>query len=144
VERRFDIRVENEHDVYIDDYAHHPKEIAATIRAVRELYPGRSITGIFQPHLFSRTRDHAAEFALSLDELDEVILMPVYPAREQPIPGVSSANILDKLKTESKKLLGPEALLSYLAKAELQVLVTLGAGDIGLLANDIETLLKQR
>ena len=98
VRRRFDIRINIPGLAYVDDYAHHPEEINACIRSVREFFRGRRITGIFQPHLFSRTRDHADGFARILDELDEVILLPVYPARELPIEGVSSELIYNKMK----------------------------------------------
>ncbi|MCK7534744.1 MAG: hypothetical protein MZV63_28955 [Marinilabiliales bacterium] len=98
VKRRFDIRINSPGLAYIDDYAHHPEEIRACINSVREYFRDRKITGIFQPHLFTRTRDHADGFAEILDQLDEVILLPVYPAREKPIPGVSSEMIFNKMK----------------------------------------------
>ncbi len=103
VRRRFDIRINLPGLAYIDDYAHHPEEIRACITSVREYFRGRKITGIFQPHLFSRTRDHADGFAAILDELDEAILLPVYPAREKPIPGVTSEMIFNKMKSRKKK-----------------------------------------
>ena len=105
VRRRFDIRINIPGLAFVDDYAHHPEEINACIRSVREFFRGRRITGIFQPHLFSRTRDHADGFARILDELDEVILLPVYPARELPIEGVSSELIYNKMKLKNKRLL---------------------------------------
>jgi UDP-N-acetylmuramate--alanine ligase len=143
VRRRFDIRLNIPGLAYIDDYAHHPEEIKACIRSVREYFSGRKITGIFQPHLFSRTRDHADGFANILDELDEVILLPVYPARELPIEGVSSELIFRKLKCRNKKLLGKDEIPGKLDINGLDVLVTIGAGDIDTLVGPIEELLKR-
>ena len=105
VRRRFDIRVNLPGLAYIDDYAHHPEEIRACITSVREFFTGRKITGIFQPHLYSRTRDHADGFAAILDELDEAILLPIYPAREKPIPGVSSEMIFHRMKSVRKRMM---------------------------------------
>lgn len=138
VRRRFDIRVNLPRLVYIDDYAHHPEEIRAFIRSVREYFGNRKITGIFQPHLFTRTRDHAEGFAAILDELDTVMLLPVYPAREKPIPGVSSEMILGLMKLPDKKLVDMEEVTSLLDVKNLDVLVTIGAGDIDKLADPIE------
>ena len=143
VRRRFDIRVNIPGLAYIDDYAHHPEEINACIRSVREFFRGRRITGIFQPHLFSRTRDHAEGFARILDELDEVILLPVYPARELPIEGVSSEMIFNKMKCRNKRLLSKEDIPGKLDIANLDVLVTIGAGDIDTLVGPIEVMLKK-
>jgi UDP-N-acetylmuramate--alanine ligase len=144
VKRRFEIRVNLPGLTYIDDYAHHPEEIRACIRSVREYFTGRRITGIFQPHLFSRTRDHADGFARILDELDEVILLPIYPAREKSIPGISSELILEKMKLPDKKLLSMEEILPALDPDKLDVLVTIGAGDIDKLAEPIEEKLKRK
>ncbi len=138
VKRRFDIRVNLPGLTYIDDYAHHPEEIRAFITSVREFFRGRKITGIFQPHLFSRTRDHAAGFAAILDELDSALLLPVYPAREKPIPGVSSEMIFNLMKSPAKKLVRMDDLPSILDVKELDVLVTIGAGDIDRLVGPIE------
>lgn len=143
VRRRFDIRVNIPGLAYVDDYAHHPEEINACIRSVREFFKGRRITGIFQPHLFSRTRDHADGFARILDELDEVILLPVYPARELPIEGVSSELIYNKMKCKNKRLLGKMDIPGKLDIQGLDVLVTIGAGDIDNLVGPIEDLLKR-
>jgi len=143
VRRRFDIRVNMPGLAYIDDYAHHPEEINACIRSVKEFFRGRRITGIFQPHLFSRTRDHADGFARILDELDEVILLPVYPARELPIEGVSSEMILDRMKISNRRLMKKEDIPAKLDLAALDVLVTIGAGDIDTLAAPIEAALKK-
>jgi UDP-N-acetylmuramate--alanine ligase len=137
VVRRFDFQVRRPGMVYIDDYAHHPEELKACIMAVKEMYPGKKITGIFQPHLYSRTRDLAVEFAGSLDLLDEVILLDIYPAREKPIEGVSSELILQKLKTKQKHIFKKTRLLSYLKTKKPAVLLTLGAGDIDRLVKPI-------
>jgi UDP-N-acetylmuramate--alanine ligase len=142
VKRRFDIRVNLPGLVYIDDYAHHPEEIKACIKSVKEYYKGRKITGIFQPHLFTRTRDHADGFAAILDELDEVILLPVYPAREKPIEGVSSELIYNKMKSVRKLLLKKEDLPGALNADNLDVLLTIGAGDIDTLVGPIEEKLR--
>lgn len=143
VQRRFDIRIRQENLVYIDDYAHHPEEIRACITSVREFFGSRKITAIFQPHLYSRTRDHAEGFAKILDTLDEVILLPVYPAREKPIEGVSSALILERMKLTKKRLMNMEDVAGELKPANLDVLLTIGAGDIDTLVRPIEELLKR-
>ncbi len=143
VRRRFDIRVNIPGLAYIDDYAHHPEEIRACINSVREYFTGRKITGIFQPHLFSRTRDHASGFAEILDQLDEAIVMPIYPAREKPIPGVSSEMILERMKLPNRRLLTKADIPGKLDIAGLDVLVTIGAGDIDSLAGPIEQALKK-
>ncbi len=137
VRRRFDIRVNMPGLTYIDDYAHHPEEIKACITSVREYFRGRKITGIFQPHLYSRTRDHAQGFARILDELDEVILLPVYPAREEPIPGVSSEIIFDLMKCPLKRMMKKEDIPDRLDAASVDVLLTIGAGDIDRLVEPI-------
>ena len=116
--------------IYIDDYAHHPVELEACIVSARELFPGKKLTGIFQPHLYSRTRDLCDGFALSLSLLDQVILLDIYPAREQPIPGVDAALIFDKITVKNKQLLSKENLIENLSIGEGEVLMTLGAGDI--------------
>lgn len=142
VRRRFDIRVNTPSIAYIDDYAHHPEEIRACITSVREYFSGRKITGIFQPHLYSRTRDHAAGFAAILDELNDTILLPVYPAREKPIPGVSSEMILDHMKSARKKLMRMDELPGKLDLSKIDVLLTIGAGDIDRLVAPIEEKIK--
>jgi UDP-N-acetylmuramate--alanine ligase len=141
VKRRFDVRIRKEGLVYIDDYAHHPRELEAFITAVRELYPGARITGLFQPHLYTRTRDFAEGFAASLDLLDEAWLLDIYPARELPIPGVDSGIILDKMRNPEKKLLSREEVLINLAERRPEVFLTIGAGDIDLLVVPIEKTL---
>lgn len=142
--RRFDVRLHNKDFVYIDDYAHHPEELRAVITSVKELYPGKKVTGIFQPHLYSRTRDFAAEFADSLNLLDEVILIPIYPAREEPLPGVTSEIIFDKVKQPNKFLSAKEDAAKLLAKHTAEVVLTLGAGDIEGIASQIIEVLRNR
>ena len=130
VSRRFDVQILHEDLVYIDDYAHHPRELDACIESVRNMYPGRKITGIFQPHLYSRTRDFAGGFAESLQQLDELILLDIYPAREQPIQGITSKIIFDRVQMDHKILIDKEQLMNLLAGRKPEVLLTLGAGDI--------------
>lgn len=142
VSRRFDYRVKNDRVVYIDDYAHHPEEIRACIKAVREVHPGRKITGIFQPHLFTRTRDFADGFAESLDQIDEVILLEIYPAREEPIEGVTSLMVLERMRNKNAMLTSKNELLEVLKSRDINVLLTIGAGDIDQLVVPIENYLK--
>jgi len=130
VKRRFDYQIKNDKLIFIDDYAHHPEELKACINSAKEMYPGKKITGIFQPHLFTRTRDFSDEFAKSLDLLDECILMEIYPARELPIEGVSSKMLLDKMKSLNKSICQKKDLVKEVSKRKLDVLLTLGAGDI--------------
>jgi len=142
--RRFDIRFRNEKYIYIDDYAHHPEELKAIISSVKELYKGRKITGIFQPHLYSRTRDFSAEFAASLDLLDTGILIPLYPAREEPIRGISSEIIYNQMKLQDKHLVSKQGMLDILRNDRCEVVITMGAGDIDGLAGDITEILKTK
>ena len=144
VERRFDIRYKGKNTVYIDDYGHHPRELEATIRSVRHLYPGKKITGIFQPHLFTRTRDFADGFAASLDLLDEALVMEIYPAREEPIPGVDAGMILGLMKLDSKQRCSASDFPHILDGYHPEILLTLGAGDIDRLVNPIVRYLKER
>jgi UDP-N-acetylmuramate--alanine ligase len=144
VERRFDIRYKGRHTVYIDDYAHHPRELEATIRSVRHLFPGRKITGIFQPHLFTRTQDFADGFAESLDLLDEALVMEIYPAREEPIAGVDAGLILGKMKLKSKRRCSATDFPAILNDYQLDILLTLGAGDIDRLVNPLVEYLKEK
>lgn len=130
VKRRFDYQIKTEKLVFIDDYAHHPEELKACINSAKEMYPGKKITGIFQPHLFSRTRDFADDFAKSLDLLDECILMEIYPARELPIEGVNSKMLLDKMRSTNKSICQKQNLVKEVSGRKLEVLLTLGAGDI--------------
>jgi UDP-N-acetylmuramate--alanine ligase len=143
VRRRFDIRINQPGLAYLDDYAHHPEEIRACIKSVKEYFNGRKITGIFQPHLFTRTRDHADGFAEILDELDEAIILPVYPARELPIEGVTSELIFNKMKSTEKRLLDKSDIPGKLDTAKLDVLLTIGAGDIDTLVTPIEEMLRK-
>lgn len=144
VQRRFDIQYEKGQQIFIDDYAHHPRELDAIIGSVRKLYPGRKLTGIFQPHLYSRTRDFANEFAESLSALDELILLEIYPAREKPIQGVSSQIIFDKVTIAQKTLCSKTELLEVLKNRDIEVLLTTGAGDIDKYVPKIKELLTKR
>lgn len=144
VKRRFDYHVKSSGVVYIDDYAHHPEELKAAISAAKALYPARKVTGIFQPHLYTRTRDFAGGFAESLDMLDECVLLDIYPARELPIPGISSQMLLDKMKSKHKHLVPKDEVLSFLKTHDTDVLMTMGAGDIDTLVEPIEKLLKEK
>jgi len=128
--------------IYMDDYAHHPSELKASIASIRDLFPDRKITGVFQPHLFSRTRDFASAFAEELSKLDELILMDIYPARELPIDGVTSEIILRDVKLKNKTLCSNENLLPLLKETKLDVLVTFGAGDIDKMVPKIKEFLK--
>jgi len=143
VKRRFDIRINVPGLTFIDDYAHHPEEIRACIMCVKEFFTGRKITGIFQPHLFSRTRDHATGFAAILDELDEAILLPIYPAREKPIEGITSELIFNKMKSKNKRLMSKEDIPGKLDMEKLDVLLTIGAGDIDTLVTPIEEKIRK-
>jgi UDP-N-acetylmuramate--alanine ligase len=143
VRRRFDYQVRREDLIYIDDYAHHPAELKACILSARELYPGKKITGIFQPHLYTRTRDFVDGFAESLSLLDELILLDIYPARELPIPGVTSQLIFDKVRMQDKVLCRKDDAISELKQRKIEVLLTLGAGDIDQLVEPIKNLLNE-
>lgn len=143
IRRRFEIIHRSANRVYIDDYAHHPTELEAAIGAARQLFPEKKITGIFQPHLYSRTRDFAGGFAEALSKLDEVILMDIYPARELPIPGVDADLIFDQIQGTRKKRAGKENLMQVLAEEELEVLLTLGAGDIDTFVQPIKHYLQK-
>lgn len=144
VARRFETRISNPQVALIDDYAHHPKELEACIGSVRELYPGRRVLGIFQPHLFSRTRDLAPDFAKSLAGLDELILLPIYPAREEPIAGITSEWLLEQVPMDKKSCVPNTALVQAIASQTVDVVVTLGAGDIDRLVPPLERLLNER
>lgn len=128
--RRFELVASNNKTVYIDDYAHHPEEIKMFLLSLRAIYKDKKITAIFQPHLFTRTRDLADGFAASLDLADEIILMPIYPAREEPIEGVTSDIILSRIKNPRKRILNKEELLHHINENEFEILCTIGAGDI--------------
>lgn len=144
VRRRFDYRIREKELVYIDDYAHHPKEIASTIESVRFLYPDKRVVGIFQPHLYTRTRDFADQFAEVLQKLDEIIMMPIYPAREKPIPGVTSSMVLRKIDSMSKYLCTADQVLELVPALCPDVVLTLGAGDIDRLVPRLEATLREQ
>ena len=144
VRRRFDYRIREKELVYIDDYAHHPQEIRSTLESIRYLYPGKRVVGIFQPHLYTRTRDLADEFAQVLGTLDELIMMPIYPAREKPILGVTSSMVLRKVDSMSKYLCTPDQVLELVPALCPDVVVTLGAGDIDRLVPRLEATLREQ
>ena len=144
VKRRLDIHLNTEKLSYIDDYAHHPKELSTAISSMRDIFPERKLTAVFQPHLFTRTRDFADGFAEALSKVDKLILLDIYPAREEPIPGVTSEIIFDKVTAPEKVLLKKEELMDYLAKEPLDVLVTFGAGNIDRFIGPITELLRKR
>ena len=132
VERRFSYRIKEVGFVFIDDYAHHPTEIDAVFDAVEEMHPGKKVLAVFQPHLYSRTRDFASEFAISLSRFNSVLLLDIYPAREEPIEGITSKWLLDQIENPNKKLVEKEELVSEILRQKPEVLITMGAGDIGL------------
>jgi UDP-N-acetylmuramate--alanine ligase len=130
VKRRFDYQLKTHSKVMIDDYAHHPEEIKALIHSVKELYPNKKITGIFQPHLFSRTKDFLTEFAQELSQLNHCILLPIYPAREKPIEGINSEKLLELIQSEKKEIVTLENIVSHINFGEVELLLTIGAGNI--------------
>ena len=142
VQRRFDIRVRNEKHIYIDDYAHHPEEIKAALLAARKVFSDKELTVVFQPHLFTRTRDFMDGFAESLSLADRVILLDIYPARELPIEGVTSAALLERITSKNKMLCSKEELLDTIKSIEPELVMTVGAGDIDRFVPQIENMLK--
>ncbi len=144
VERRFEVRINNKDLVFIDDYAHHPEEINATIEAVRTLYPDQKLTVVFQPHLFSRTRDFAEGFAGALSKADRVFLLDIYPAREKPIPGVSSESILARMTIDEKSIVNKTRLLENFRQNNYRLVLSMGAGDIGLMVHQMEKALQNK
>lgn len=144
VKRRLEIHLNTKKISYVDDYAHHPAELASSISSMRDIFPGRKITGIFQPHLYTRTRDFADEFAESLSALDKLILLDIYPAREPAIEGVTSSLIFDKVTAPEKVLLKKEELMAYLEKEDVDVLVTFGAGNVDRFIGPITEMLTER
>ena len=145
VERRFDFKIKNDKIVFLSDYAHHPKEIYQSAKSIRELYKDRKITAIFQPHLYTRTRDFYKDFANSLSLLDEVILCDIYPAREKPIPGVTSKLIYDNLKPGvEKSMIHKEDVLDLVKKRDFDVLIILGAGDLDNYVPQITKILEEK
>lgn len=143
IERRFDLIIETERTVYINDYAHHPAEIDSLREAVVQFYPNKKTTAIFQPHLFSRTRDFVDGFATALEKFDEIILLEIYPAREEPIEGVSSKIILDKIENENKEICTFEEVISKLKNSDLEVILTIGAGSINNLVSSIKEIVNK-
>jgi UDP-N-acetylmuramate--alanine ligase len=144
IKRRFSYQIKELNLVYIDDYAHHPTEIDAVYQAVSELYPNQKVLAIFQPHLFSRTKDFASGFAKSLSKFDEVLLLDIYPARELPIEGITSSWLLDKMTNEHKKVVSKTDLIAQILKSEAKIIVTIGAGDIGELVPSIKQALQKK
>ena len=144
VKRRLEVHLNTPRLSYIDDYAHHPKELESAISSMRGIFPGRKLTAIFQPHLFTRTRDFAEDFAAALSKVDKLILLDIYPAREEPIPGVTSELIFDKVTAPEKVLLRKEELMDYLRDEPIDVLATFGAGNIDRFIAPITELLEER
>jgi UDP-N-acetylmuramate--alanine ligase len=144
IKRRFELVCETASTVYIDDYAHHPEEIRAFIESVKEMHPRRKVTAIFQPHLFSRTKDLAVEFARELSKADEVILLDIYPAREQPMEGVTSKLILDLLTCTDKQIVPHDQVLTILQNKPLDVITTIGAGNIDKLVAPIKSMIQAK
>ena len=141
IQRRFSYQIKNENLVYIDDYAHHPTEINAVHQAVRELYPNQKVLAIFQPHLFSRTKDFADDFAKSLSQFDEILLLDIYPARELTMEGITSEWLLSKIENTNKKLVSKTDLIPSILESKAKIIVTIGAGDIGELVPNIKQAL---
>lgn len=141
VKRRFEYKVKTSKKILIDDYAHHPEELSALIKGVRSIYPNEKMVLIFQPHLYSRTQDQAAGFSATLDQADEVILLPIYPARELPIPGVTSEMLLAAMKLDKKQVMSKEQLNAWAASTDYKLIVMAGAGDIDVCINNIQEIL---
>jgi UDP-N-acetylmuramate--alanine ligase len=141
IQRRFSYQIKSDKLIYIDDYAHHPTEINAVHQAVRELYPNEKVLAIFQPHLFSRTKDFADEFAKSLSQFDEILLLDIYPARELPMEGITSEWLLSKIENQHKKLIPKNDLIPSILESDAKIIVTIGAGDIGELVPKIKQAL---
>lgn len=144
VKRRFSYQIKKQDLVYIDDYAHHPTEINAVYQAVSELYPDKKVLAVFQPHLFSRTRDFADGFAKSLSAFENIVLLDIYPARELPMEGITSKWLLDKIKNPNKKLVSKADLIPLLKMSDADVIVTIGAGDIGEMVPEIKKVLDEK
>ncbi len=141
IRRRFSYQIKRPNLVYIDDYAHHPTEINAVHQAVRELYPNQKVLAVFQPHLFSRTKDFADDFAKSLSNFDEVVLLDIYPARELPMEGITSQWLMSKMTSEDKKLVSKEDLIPTILATDATIIVTIGAGDLGEMVPSIKNAL---
>jgi UDP-N-acetylmuramate--alanine ligase len=138
VKRRFTYQIKSKNLVFIDDYAHHPEEINAVHQAVREMYPNQKVLAVFQPHLFSRTKDFVDDFAKSLEKFDSILLLEIYPARELPIEGVNSKWLLDKIDNPNKKLISKSEIIKEILKSDIKIVITIGAGDIGAEVNNIK------
>ncbi len=143
IKRRFSYQIKTEAKVYIDDYAHHPTEINAVHQAVRELYPNQKVLAVFQPHLFSRTRDFADDFAKSLSAFDDIILLDIYPARELPMEGINSQWLMDKMINSHKKIVVKDDLIATILASDATIIVTIGAGDIGELVPSIKKAINE-
>lgn len=144
IRRRFSYQIKTPNLVYIDDYAHHPTEINAVHQAVRELYPNQKVLAVFQPHLFSRTKDFADDFAKSLSNFDEVVLLDIYPARELPMEGITSQWLMNKMTSEDKKLVSKEDLIPTILATDATIIVTIGAGDLGEMVPSIKNALYEK
>ena len=144
VKRRFDIHLNTPDCSYIDDYAHHPKELESAVSSIREMFPGRKLTAVFQPHLYTRTRDFADGFASALSAVDRLILLDIYPAREEPIPGVTSEIIFDRVTCPDKVMIPKTGLMTLLEKEPVDILVTFGAGDLDRFTGPITAMLEKR
>ncbi|MCR8557949.1 UDP-N-acetylmuramate--L-alanine ligase [Mucilaginibacter sp. BJC16-A38] len=142
VHRRFEYVIKNDHQIFIDDYAHHPEELKAAIKSVKRLYPGKKLTTIFQPHLYTRTRDFADGFAEALDLSDELIILDIYPARELPIEGVNADMILERMKLENKRRISKQDVLAVIKEEKPELLLTVGAGDIDTLVQPLKHILE--
>ena len=141
IKRRYEIIINREDIVFIDDYAHHPKEIESTIETTKLLYPNRKITVVFQPHLYSRTKNLAEDFGVALSKASELVLLDIYPAREEPIKGINSEFLLSKCTLKNKELCSENKVLDLLKNKDIEVLLTLGAGDISNLVKPIKYML---
>ena len=144
IRRRFSFQIREKKLTYIDDYAHHPTEINAVHQAVKELFPNQKICAVFQPHLFSRTKDFADDFAKSLSQFDEILLLEIYPARELPMPGITSSWLLDKIENKNKKVLSKELVYKALQNSNATVYITIGAGDLGEMVQQIKKTLNEK
>ena len=144
IKRRFEYKIKTDRMVYIDDYAHHPEELAALIKGAKHLFPDRTCVIAFQPHLFSRTRDFADGFARSLDMADEVLLLDIYPARELPMEGVTTKMITDRMKNPAHRIVSKEELLEYVKNTPMDMFITSGAGDIDKLVEPIKNILESK
>ncbi len=143
VKRRFEYHIKADHKIYIDDYAHHPTEINALISSIKMLYPNKKITAVFQPHLFSRTQDFFLEFAEELSQIDDIVLLPIYPAREEPISGITSNALLSKINSSQKRVLNKREAIEYCATTQSEIIVTIGAGDIDQIIQPIKQALSR-